>query len=419
MNESAHAIVVGGGVLGASAALHLVNAGLDDVVLLERDDLAQGTSSAGGGLVAQMATGYIPPWKDEELAIERYGLDFYRQLAEDGFDFDYKRNGSLWTATTEEAWDTYIASCAANEAVPDRQILSPEEVEEVTGIIPAAGVVSGLLYPNGCQVSAKKASQAVAERYRSQGGRIEVRTPVERLLVENGRIVGVETTRGTYHAEIVVLAAGAWTNTLLRRIGCWVPMVPLVQSRIVTEPLGVPPTMPTLMLQEFAFIWLREERGGLLWGSVYVEPPRYAYVEDEPPNRFDQQPFDGVQKVQRDGIDASRAIPVLSRYRSMTISHGAPCYTPDLRAMVGPVPGVGGLHVIGGCNESGVTHGPGWGKLLADNIVRGRSELTEIDVFRPDRFGDRYPTGPDVVTGMNELAGWIFAGDSVESRPDV
>ena len=94
------------------------------------------------------------------------------------------------------------------------------------------------------------------------------------------------------------------------------------------------------MLQEFDFIWLREDNGGLLWGSPYEEAPRLAFVEDDPPDRFDQLPLDGVEKVRRDGENASRAIPLLARYRSLTVAQGAPCYTPDLRGMVGPVPGI-------------------------------------------------------------------------------
>jgi len=410
MAERADVVVIGGGILGACVALHLVEAGAEDVLLVERDDLAQATSSAGGGFVGIWAGGYLPPWKDEEVAVERYALEFYRELAGAGHEFEYKQNGNLWAATSDDAWERYLAVIAGHEAVPERKVLSPDEVEEVTGIVSAEAVVGGVLFPNGCQVSAAKASHAIAAAFTGRGGRVDVRRPVERLVVENGRAVALETPRGRIDAGVVVLAAGAWINVLLRKPGAWVPMVPLVQSRIVTEPLGVPPDMPTLMLQEFDFIWLREDNGGLLWGSSYEEAPRLAFVEDDPPDRFDQLPLDGVEKVRRDGENASRAIPLLARYRSLTVAQGAPCYTPDLRGMVGPVPGIDGLHVIGGCNEAGITHGPGWGKLLADTIVTGSSSLTNMGVFRLDRFGERYASGNDVVAGMGEVLGSIFAG---------
>jgi glycine/D-amino acid oxidase-like deaminating enzyme len=408
--EHADAIVAGGGILGASAAAHLLEAGVSDVLLLERDAVGQATSSAGAGFVGVWANGYLPAWKNEEVELERYGLDFYRRLAEEGYEFGYKRNGNLWAATSDEAWQTFLEPIAGHEGVPERKVLSPDEVEEVTGIIPARAVIGGVLFPNGCQVSAGQASEAVAARFARDKGRVETRRPVERIAVEKGRVTGVETQRGRVDTEIVVLAAGAWTNALLRGLGDSVPMVPLVQSRIVTEPLGVPPTMPTLMLQEFSFIWLREENGGLLWGSTYEEAPRLAFLDEDPPDRFDNLPLDGILKVQRDGLEAAKAIPVLARYRSLTVAQGAPCYTPDLRGMVGPVPGIEGLWVVGGCNEAGITHGPGWGKLLAELLVDGSASLTDADPFRLDRFGGRYRTGADVVSGMSEVFGSIFAG---------
>jgi glycine/D-amino acid oxidase-like deaminating enzyme len=415
MAESVEAIVVGGGILGVSAALHLVEAGVSDVVLVERDDLAQATSHAGAGFVGIWAQGYLGAWKDEEVELERYGLEFYDRLAQDGYEFDYKRNGNLWAATDEEAWDTYIEPIANHPAVPDRKILGPSEVEEVTGIIAADAIHGGVLFPNGCQVSAPKATAVVADRFARAGGRLEIRRPVSRVVVENDRVTGVETAQGRVSAGIVVLAAGAWTNVLLRELGVFVPMVPLVQSRIITEPLGVPATMPTLMLQEFDFIWLREERGGLLWGSSYEVAPRNTFAEDDPPERFDHLPLDGLLKVQEDGRRASLAIPVLGRYKSMTVAQGAPCYTPDLRGMVGPVPEVEGLFVVGGCNEAGVTHGPGYGRLVADLVVSGGSGLTDAEPFRLDRFGDEYPNGPAVIAGMNRVMGTIFAGSTAHS----
>lgn len=196
--------------------------------------MAQATSSAGGGFVGIWGGGYLPPWREEEIELERYGLDFYARLAGEGYDLKYKRNGNLWAATTQEAWERYVAVIADHEAVPERRVLDPREVEEVTSIIPAKSVVGGVLFPNGCQVSAPKSATATAARFVEPGGRVDVRRPVERLVVANGRVTGIETLRGRISTDVVVVAAGAWTNVLLRELGVFVPIVPLVQSRIDT-----------------------------------------------------------------------------------------------------------------------------------------------------------------------------------------
>ena len=92
-------------------------------------------------------------------------------------------------------------------------------------------------------------------------------------------------------------------------------MVPLIATRIITEPLGVSPSMPTLMLPEFTGLWVREEEGGLLWGAGYGVEPRKIFVDRDPPERFDHLPLDGFIETERIGAEAAFAIPLLTRCR--------------------------------------------------------------------------------------------------------
>jgi sarcosine oxidase subunit beta len=402
--DRADAVVIGGGILGASAALHLIESGVTDVLLLERDGLAQGTSNAGAGFIGMWGAGYVADWADEELEIEEYGLDFYERLAEEGYDLGFRRNGNLWATTTEEAWATHIEPLVAHPRVADKRILEPQEVEELTGIVSAEGILRGFLHPSGGYVSAPLATLALADRFRRQGGRIELRRPAERIIVESERVVGVDTGQGRVEARTVVVACGAWSGTLLGEHGIWLPMVPLVASRIITENLHLPGTMPTIMLPEFAFIWLREEGGALLWGCDYNCFPHTAFVDAPAPERFDQLPLDGVVYTQQIGVQAAGAMPVLHRYRSMRVAHGAPCFTPDRRGIVGGAGGIEGLYVMGGCNEGGISHGPGWGKLIAELAVAGVPTNPAADAFSPGRFGGAYTSGQDVLEALD--GGW-------------
>jgi glycine/D-amino acid oxidase-like deaminating enzyme len=392
--QRAEVVIVGGGIFGCATALHLVERGIEDVLLLERDGLAQATSHAGGGFVGRWGGGYVPAWGAQELALEAYGIDFYHSLAEDhGLEFGYKRNGSLWAATTQEAWDKHLEVIATHPGVENKQTLTSADVEDVTGgVILASGVVGGVLHPDGCQVQAPRATAAIARRVEAAGGQIRTRTPVTGLAVGGGRIHGVETAEGTVAAGSVVLAAGAWTNVLLRPIGAWMPMVPLIATRIITEPLGVSPAMPTLMLPEFCGLWIREELGGLLWGAGYDVDPRRLFIDQDPPERFDHLPLDGFLETERIGAEAAPAIPLLTRYRSPRVAQGAPTYTPDLRGIVCGVRGTDGLWVVGGDNEAGITHGPGYARLLADLVCDGTSSFVDPAEFSDERYGDRYST---------------------------
>src|SRR5579864_9458648 len=115
MADRTDVVVVGAGILGCSAAYHLRTAGIGDVLLLDRDDVAQGTTSAGAGFVGIWADGYAPAWRAEERAVECYGLDFYDQITTAGYAIGYKRNGNLWAATSQEAWSRHVAVIAAND----------------------------------------------------------------------------------------------------------------------------------------------------------------------------------------------------------------------------------------------------------------------------------------------------------------
>jgi sarcosine oxidase, subunit beta len=400
--ELADAIVVGAGIFGSSAALHLAQFGAGEVWLLDRDGVAQATSAAGAGFVDAWAAGSNGELGADYLAVENYGLTFYEELgAEDG-SVEFRRNGMLWLAKDEEQWKRLMPIVGNDEV--DTKVLEPAEIEALTPIVAASGVVRGVLHPGGGQVSAPGASRAIAARFAHVGGHLAVRRPVTALLVDGHRVRGVDTLHGRILTDTVVLAAGAWTNALLRPHGVFLPMVPLVVSRVVTEPLDVPLDTPPMFVPgvaggegEFGYFYLRGERGRLLWGAHAEAPPRHLFVDAPVPERFDQLPLDGVDEIHQAAKRAAAVVPLLARFRSLTVAHGAPCYTPDNRSFVGEVPGIEGLFVLAGCNESGVTHAPGFGRVIAERIVQGDGELAALTSWRLDRFGDDFHTEQDVV----------------------
>jgi glycine/D-amino acid oxidase-like deaminating enzyme len=408
------AIVVGGGILGCCAGLQLRRAGLE-VVICERDGVGAATSSAGAGFVGAWAAGWIPTFGAEELELERFGLAFYDELARAGHELGYRQNGNLYAAASDEAWAAFVEPIAANtDAVPDVRRLTAAEAEAATaGVLAADAIVGAALHPSGAQVSAPRAAHAVAAEYLDEGGMLETRLPVRSLLVRGGRVAGVETTRETIEAPVVVLAAGAWSNQLLREHGVWLPCVPLVASRVVTEPLGLPPTIPTIMMRDRR-IYAREEEGGLLWGTGFEAPPRFAFADNDPPERFDSLSLDGFFEMRRVADDAVDAIPLLNVARSAAVSFGAPTYTADNRPLLGPVPALEGLLALVGCNEAGITHGPGFGKLIAELVVDGHARLCEVDAFRVDRFGPGVGSGRDIAKALGRARADAAGGTTNE-----
>ncbi|MEQ4715009.1 hypothetical protein [Nonomuraea sp. B19D2] len=104
-----------------------------------------------------------------------------------------------------------------------------------------------------------------------------------------------------------------------------------------------------------------------------------------------------MMQVRRVGEKAASFIPVLGQATSIRLKHGAPCYTPDGRALVGQVPGFTGLHVLTGDNEEGITFGPGYARVLAEFIAHGTADQESLDAWQVGRFGGSFTAESEVI----------------------
>jgi sarcosine oxidase, subunit beta len=390
-------VVVGGGVLGCSAALHLMLRGCESVALLERDGIGGATTGAGAGLLGRWSAGFVPAWGEDELALESYGLDFYRELAERGYELGYRANGLLFLGAAERS----LAALARHGAL---EVLTPAEVEQLTeGFVRAGGVAGGVFDRRGAQLSAPAAARALARRFKALGGDLLEHEPVRSIRGRAGGFV-LETAAGLLVCESLVLAAGAWTNAILKQLGAWLPLVPLVATRLTTAPLRVPPDLPAIQFCDGRRIYLRGDDERLAWGCAYEREPRYALVEAEPPRRLDYLPRDCVAEMERAARELGETIPALSRAGTAQALHGAPCHSADLKPLIGELPSVPGLFVLAGDNYAGVTHAPGAGRLLAELVTGARETSVDPHPYRPGRFDFEIRNGAEVVSGMRVTA---------------
>lgn len=396
--------VVGGGVLGCSAALHLKLSGCDSVALIERDSIGGGTSSAGAGLLARWSAGFVPAWAEQELEIEAYGLDFYRKLSEAGHEFGYRENGTLFLGSARPSGLKSLRPFA-HQGVDDLALLTPTEVEDLTeGLVRDAGVAGGVLDRRGARVSAGATARALADRFSELGGANIEHEPVMSVRRRRMRGFVLETGTGSVTCETLVVAAGGWTNTILRAFDTWLPVVPLMATRLTTDTVQVPPTLPSIQFCDGHRIYLREDFGSLVWGCSYESEPRYAFVERDLPTVLDGLPLGCVAEMKRAAQELVQAVPALFHPRVARAAHGAPCYTADLKPLVGELPSVPDLYVVAGDNYAGVTHAPGVGRLLAELVTRAKDPSVDPYAYRPERFEDEYRNGAEVVEGMRLTA---------------
>jgi sarcosine oxidase, subunit beta len=378
---SADVVVAGGGIMGASVALHLAEAGAGSVVLLEREPaLGTQTTRAGAGFV-----GY---WAGElEAELARYGIEFYERLqAESGKDLGVRHVGLLFPALSPAGVEMLRQEEARERTFAEVQLVDGPEACRLCPLLAPEAVYGGLFQPDGRQVPTRRVIEALREALAAAGVEVHPGVEVTRARVAGGRVVGVESTAGEIPAGAFVNAAGAGTRALARQNGVDVAAVPLLESRVLTDPLpGVTDRLPMLLFFERDLFYARSEDGGLLLGAIERELGPGSRVPLDAPPRAVDLPDHAAASHEQLARQLTTVIPALTQMRIRERANGLPTWTPDGRHILGAGPGIEGYFVLSGCNESGVTHGPGLARLAAELVVRGRTE-TDLSAYRVDRF---------------------------------
>ncbi|HXH03333.1 MAG TPA: FAD-dependent oxidoreductase [Candidatus Competibacteraceae bacterium] len=376
-------VIIGGGIVGCSIAYHLTRLGITDVLLLERRQLTCGTTWHAAGLIGQLrATRRLT-----ELA--KYTSELLYELErETGQATGFKQNGSLSLALHAERFEELKrgASMAKNFGL-EVQVIGPGEARELWPLLELDGVVGAVYLPKDGQANPIDTTQAYAKGARARGARIVEGVKVERILVENGRAVGVRTADGEVRAATVVLAAGMWSRQLAADIGVSIPLHAAEHFYIVTEPLAeVPRELPVLRVPDEC-VYYKEDAGKLLVGAF--EPVAKPWGMQGIPEdfAFDALP-DDVDHFAPILEQASRRVPLLGRAGIQTFFNGPESFTPDDRYLLGETAEVRDLFVACGFNSIGIQSSGGAGKVLAEWIRDRRPplDLVDVDVRRMQPF---------------------------------
>jgi glycine/D-amino acid oxidase-like deaminating enzyme len=380
----ADVVVIGGGILGASAALHLAEAGAGEVVLLERESqLGTQTTAAGAGFV-----GY---WAGElEAELAEYGMRFYAGLRDRvGGDLGVRRVGLLFPALSEQGVEMLRQEHERElRFAPGVAMIDAADTVRMAPILAPGAVHGALLQPDAHRVDTVPVMAALAAELERAG--VDVRTSVaaEGVVIQGGRVSGVRTSQGVIAAGALVNAAGASARAVGARDGVDIAAVPLLESRFTTQPIpGVTPDLPMMLFFERDLLYLREQAGGLLLGAIERTLGPRSRVDLERPPRSAELSDHAAREHERLARELSGVIPALAGAQVRERASGLPTWTPDGRHILGPAPGIEGYVVLAGCNECCVTHGPGLARIAAELVTTGACDA-DISAYRVDRFGE-------------------------------
>ncbi len=367
---SATVAIIGGGIMGASTAYHLARRGCTDVVILEKDLLAQASTGLSAGGIRQQFShpANIRLSQEAVRVFERFEEEF-------GVDMEFRQVGYLFLAQSEEVWREFLTNVEVQrqQKVPV-EALTPDEIKYRWPYLNVDDLAGGTFCPEDGYADPYMTAMGFAKAARRLGVRIEEQTKVTAIQITSGQVRGVETTRGTISAPVVVNVAGPWGGEVARMAGLDLPVRPYRRQVFMTQPFdSIAKPVPMILDIEPAF-YFRGEGPGVLMGMSDA---------DEPSSFHTHVDYAFMEKVIEAAIHRA---PILEDAEILRGWGGLYAITPDDNPIIGLSPGTEGLYCAIGFSGHGFQQAPTVGRILSELILDGETDF-DVSPFAHDRFG--------------------------------
>ena len=371
---SASVVVVGGGVVGVSIAFHLAEAGVRDVLLLERGALGSGsTVKAAGGVRAQFSDAL-------NVQLAARSLQLLGEFgARPGQEIDLHRVGYLWLLDDAGAVAAFERAVAMQNGfgVPSRMI----DVEDALRLSPPVrgdGLLAAAFSPDDGHCTPESVVLGYATVARRLGAQLLTGCEVTAVRVSGGQVQAVVTDRGEVRTDTVVCAAGAWSAAVGDMVGVALPVVPLRRQVLVTAPVpDLPPDLPFTIDFSTSLYFHREGRGLLLGMSDPDEEPGFRLDRSD---GWLPRLSEAVERRAPGLLDAGLAGGWAGLYE----------VTPDANALVGEAPDISRFLYATGFSGHGFLMGPAIGEVLRD-LVLGVAPFVDVAPLDARRFTTGQP----------------------------
>lgn len=383
--KSARAVVIGGGVVGASVLYHLAKIGWRDIILLEKSELTSGSTwHAAGGMHTFNGEANIS-------RLQKYTIDLYREIEQlSGQSCGLHPNGGLMLAANQGELDSLKLICSrARYLGMQTEMISVKEAQEYNPLIDPSFFIGALWRADGGHCDPSGTTHAYVKAARQLGATVQRFTRVTSLAARADGTWTVTTDKGEIHAEHVVNCGGLWAREVGRMVGIELPVLAMEHHYLITEDL------PELAgrAQEFVNttdyageIYVRQERGGALIGTY--EPHGIPWSPLTTPDDFSMQllpeDFERLAPYFEVGF---RHFPALGRVGIRKAVNGPFTFAPDGNPLVGPVRGLRNYWVA--CAVmAGFSQGGGIGLMLSRWMEHGDpgQDILSMDVARFGAF---------------------------------
>jgi glycine cleavage system aminomethyltransferase T/glycine/D-amino acid oxidase-like deaminating enzyme len=375
--ERARAVVIGGGITGASVAYHLAKAGWRDTVLLEKDELTSGSTCHAAGLV----TMFNP--SPTMMRFRRYSIELYEELGV------FEKVGSLRFASSEEQLKEMQRGVSRARGIGlDVELVSAEESARLMPAITKRSLHGAVWVPGDGHLDPHTATFALAAATRELGGTVLTERRVTGIeLDDRGSVKAVQTDAGRIETDVIVVAGGIWAPQIAAMAGAFIVSTPVDHQHaalLAVRGAELPHDMPCFRDPD-NLIYGKSEAGGVVLGG-YEADPVARWIDGVPWDHArtslppDQARFEPLL------AGAARRFPFMGEAGIVKLVCHPDAMTPDSNPLVGAMPGVPGLYLAAGLSLNGFGGGGGIGRSLAELITTGSPEL-DLHPYRPWRFG--------------------------------
>jgi glycine/D-amino acid oxidase-like deaminating enzyme len=356
MSARADAVVIGGGVMGAAALRYLAELGCPRPVLLERDTLASGSTGNCAGGVRTLFS---------DAVNVRIGAESIRRLQrfeeEVGEELDLRLEGYLFLFDEPgdvERFERDVERAASAEI--GTRMLTPDEAQELVPQLAVEDLCGAAFNALAGTVTPDLVVQGCARRAAQLGARVVQSCAAERIVVEGGRVTGVETPRGRIDTDCIVLTAGVWSRELALPAGLDLPVERERRSMYVTEAAPQFPERLPLTIDFSTSFYFHREGETILFGG------RERSLDDLAPH-------------------AARRVPALAELEVRHTISGFYEMSPDHNAIIGAAAVPAGLVYATGFSGHGFQQGLVVGEHLAE-LALGLEPTFDLSQFDAERF---------------------------------
>lgn len=379
MSPTYDAIVVGGGIVGASAAYHLMVAGAK-TLLIDRHDAGRATDAGAGILAPEMSQQESDAWFG--LAVE--AVDYYPLLVaalqkENAGSTSYARCGMLQVAATEDEIPAFeeakrvILARRAQRGRPSAEDLYPVSPNEARELFPALGHVHAAIYSRQvARVDGRQMGKALRKAAENRGLHV-IDGSVKSFVRQGSQVIGVEVDGQAIHAATTIISGGAWSAQLGEQLGVRIPVEPQ-RGQIAHLELTGEKTEEWPVVGAFHGHYL------VAWPDGRVA----AGATRETGSGFEATTTAvGIREVLDEAL---RVAPGLAKAKLLEVRVGMRPYTRDRMPVLGQVPGIDGVLIATGHGSTGLQLGPLSGKLVAEMAI-GQKTGVDLKPFSVARFG--------------------------------